>query len=114
MRQGIFILLLAVLTLPLLTGVRSESFNQPHFFLTAAVETAAAPTDVEPVPGPPAWHLSLRNVTPRGKGTLALLSLPLQSIAAADASLGAHLCPSASTVASQTTPLYQSLQVFRF
>src|SRR5882672_7021848 len=111
MRQVTFSFLLAFLMLPLLTGFRSESLrNQPHCLLTAAGETAAAPTDVEPGSGPPAWHLSLRSVTPRGKGTSALLALPLQSITAADASRCAQLCPSSSAVASQTTPLYQSLQ----
>jgi hypothetical protein len=115
MRQATYLFLLAFLVLSFLTDLRSESLDDYlHFFPAAAIETEAAPTDVEPVSGPSAWHPYMKSITPRWKGTSALISVPLQSITARDASPRVHLCPSSSVGTYQTTPLYQSLQVFRF
>jgi len=115
MRQVALASILVSFALSFLAGIHTEFFDgRSSFSQVSAAAMEAVPTDAEHTTSRSAWHHPMRNVSKRGKGTLTLISGPVRSITTSDAHLLAHACSSSLAGLSQTAPLYQSLQVFRF
>jgi hypothetical protein len=105
---------LAWLVLTCLIELRCESWdNLLSFFPAAAVETEAAPTDVEPECGPPVWHRSPGRVSQRWKDTSALTAVSPWVRVAWETSPCTFSGPASSTGLFWLTLWADTLQVLR-